>query len=198
MYIAAVLFITDFADQAVILPLVLAVTVALATQGWRRGAIVWLVVVGATFAVVLLLKLACLACAPVDGLTELRSPSGHVAAATLVAGGLAAFLTGRRLSMLPVAILAAVVIGVSRLVLNMHSLPEVAVGAGIGLAGATALVSIAGPPPRLRLGKLLTAVAIVVVVFHGRQLPAETVIRQAAFRAAYVLEVCQQPPDYHS
>jgi membrane-associated phospholipid phosphatase len=194
VYAPNVLFITNFADQAVMLPLVLAVTAALATQGWRRGAIVWLAVVGATFALVLVLKLVCLACAPVDGLADLRSPSGHVAAATVVAGGLAAVVTRRRFSMLPVAILAAVVIGVSRLVLEMHSLPEVAVGAGIGLAGATALVSIAGPPPRLKLGKLLTVVVIVVAVFHGLHLPAEAAIRHAAFGAAHVLEVCQQAP----
>ncbi len=188
------LFITNFADQAVILPLVLAVTVALAAQGWRRGAVVWLAVVGATFALVLLLKLVCLACAPVDGLAKLRSPSGHVAAATVVAGGLAALLTRRRFSVFPVAVLAAVVIGVSRLVLDMHSLPEVAVGAAVGLVGATALVSIAGPPPTLKPGKLLALVVVVVAVFHGLHLPAEAAIRHAAFRAAYVLEVCQQPP----
>jgi len=188
-----VLFITNFADQAVILPLLLAVTIALVAQGWRRGAVVWLGVVGATFFVVLLLKLVCLACAPVDGLAELRSPSGHVASAAVVAGGLAAILTRRRLSILPVGVLAAVVIGVSRLFLNMHSLPEVAVGAGVGLAGATALVSMAGPPPTLRPGKLLALVIIVVAVFHGLHLPAEAAIRHAAFGAAHVLEVCQQP-----
>jgi membrane-associated phospholipid phosphatase len=193
MYSSAVLFITNFADQAVILPLVLAVTVALAAQGWRRGAVVWLAVVGATFGVVLLLKLICLACAPVDGLTELRSPSGHVAAATVVAGGLAALVTRRRVSILPAGVLAAVVIGVSRLVLDMHSLPEVAVGAGVGLAGATALVRMAGPPPTLKPGKLLALVVIVAAMFHGLHLPAEAAIRHAAFRAAHVLEVCQQP-----
>jgi membrane-associated phospholipid phosphatase len=193
VYSSAVSFITNFADQAVILPLVLAVTVALAAHGWRRGAVVWLAVVGATFAVVLLLKMFCLACAPVDGLAELRSPSGHVAAATVVAGGLAALLTRHRFSILPVGILAAGVIGVSRLVLGMHSLPEVAVGAGVGLAGATALASMAGPPPTLKPGKLLALVVIVAAVFHGLHLPAEAAIRHAAFRAAHVLEVCQQP-----
>jgi len=192
-YQPAVLFITNFADQAVILPLLLAVTVALVAQGWRRGAVVWLGVVGATFAVVLLLKLVCLACAPVDGLAELHSPSGHVAAAAVVAGGLAALLTRRRLSILTVGALAAVVIGVSRLVLNMHSLPEVAIGAVVGLAGATVLVSMAGPPPTLKRGKLFALVVIVVAVFHGLHLPAEAAIRHAAFRAAHVLEVCQLP-----
>ena len=32
-------YLTDFADQAVILPLVFATAIALALQGWRRGGI---------------------------------------------------------------------------------------------------------------------------------------------------------------
>src|SRR4051794_41985585 len=85
-------FLTDFADQAVIMPLVLAVAVALALQGWRRGAFVWLVVVAATFAMMLALKLAFLACTPLFSPMDIQSPSGHVAAATVVAGGVGAVL----------------------------------------------------------------------------------------------------------
>lgn len=194
MYSTDVLFVTNFADQAVILPLVLAVTVALVVQGWRRGAMIWLAVICATLTVVGLLKLVCLPCAPVYGLADLRSPSGHVTAASVVAGGLAGLLTRRRISILPVAFLAAMVIGVSRLVLGMHSLPEVVVGAGVGLAGATALTALAGPPATLKPGKLLAVVAIVTVVFHGLHLPAEAAIRHAAFHAARVLGVCEQTP----
>ncbi len=194
VYSIGVLFVTNFADQAVILPLVVAVTVTLVVQGWRRGAVIWFAVICATFIVVALLKLVCLPCAPVDGLADLRSPSGHVTAASVVAGGLAGLLTRRRVSILPVAVLAAVAIGVSRIVLGMHSLPEVVVGAGVGLGGATALTALAGPPATLKPGRLLAVVAIVMVVFHGLHLPAEAAIRHAAFRAAHVLEVCEQPP----
>ena len=55
-------FITDFADQAVILPLVLAIGIALLAQGWRRGAAAWALAVVATFAAMLALKLVFLAC----------------------------------------------------------------------------------------------------------------------------------------
>lgn len=192
MYNPPVLFVTNFADQAVMLPLVLAVTGALVLQGWQRGAIIWFCVTCATFAVVLALKLVCLACAGGDGLWALQSPSGHVAAATVVAGGLAAMLTRRRLSVVCVAVLAAVAIGVSRFVLGTHSLPEVAVGAGVGLAGAMALIVLAGPPPPLKPVKLLAVVVIVVTVFHGLHLPAEAAIRHTALRAAQILDVCQQ------
>ena len=188
------IFLTDFADQAVVLPVVLAVAIALSAQGWRRGAVVWLAVVFATFGLMLALKLAFLACSPLFGTADLRSPSGHVAAATVVAGGLAALLTRRRLGVLPVAALAALVIGISRVVLGMHSLPEVALGALVGLAGAAALLTLAGPPPTLKPSRLFAVVVIVAAVFHGLHLPAEAAIRHTAFRAAQYLEVCRPVP----
>jgi membrane-associated phospholipid phosphatase len=188
-------YLTDFADQAVILPLVLAIAVALAVQGWRRGAFVWLLVVAGVFFTTLVLKVMFLACSPLLGPIDVHSPSGHVAAATVVTGGLAAMLTRRRTSILPAAALAAMVIGVSRLVLGMHSLPEVIVGAIIGLAGAAALLNFAGPPPpRLRVAPLVLIVVVVATVFHGLHLPAEAAIRHTAFRAAQFIPACRDTP----
>jgi len=187
-------FLTDFADQAVILPLVVAIALALAAQGWRRGALVWLAAVAGTFAAMLALKLTFLACTPLFSPMEIRSPSGHVAAATVVAGGLAALLTGRRRSILPVALLAAVVIGMSRLVLGAHSLPEVILGAVVGLAGAAALLRFAGPPPPLRLAPIVAVVVVVAALFHGMHLQAEAAIRQTAYRAGLLFAVCQPTP----
>ena len=108
-------FITDLADQAVVLPLVLAIGIALLAQGWRRGAAAWAVAVVATFAAMLAMKLIFLACSHSFGNIDIRTPSGHVAAATVVTGGLAALLLRRRASVLPLAALAAIVVGVSRL-----------------------------------------------------------------------------------
>src|SRR3984885_6968895 len=120
-------------------------------QGWRPGAIAWVGGGAAPFAATLTFKLMFLACSPLFGPIDIHSPSGHVAAATVVSGGLAAMLTRRRASILPVAVLAAIVSGGSRLVLGMHSLPEVVVGALIGLAGAVALLRFSGPSPRLQI-----------------------------------------------
>jgi hypothetical protein len=189
-------YLTDFADQAVIIPLVLAVAVALAVQGWRRGALTWLIVVAGVFLATLAGKLMCLACTPLFGPLDVHSPSGHVAAATVVTGGLAAMLTRRRASILPAAFLAAMVIGISRLVLGMHSLPEVVIGAFIGLAGAAAMLRFAGPPPRLRIAPLVGVIAVVALVFHGLHLPAERVIRHTAFRFAEFIPACRGTPDF--
>jgi membrane-associated phospholipid phosphatase len=165
-------YLTDFADQAVIMPLVLAIAVTLAVQGWRRGALVWLVVVACTFVATIAFKLAFLACSPLFGPMDIHSPSGHVAAATVVSGGLAAMLLRQQASILPVALLAAVVIGMSRLVLGMHSLSEVVVGALIGLTGAVALLRFSG------------------------HLPAEAAIRHTAFRAAQFIPACRGTPEF--
>jgi membrane-associated phospholipid phosphatase len=187
-------YLTDFADQAVLIPIVLSVAVALAAQGWRRGALVWLIVVAGVFTTTLVFKLMFLTCSPVFGPIDIKSPSGHVAAATVVSGGLAAMLTRRRTSILPAAVLAAFV--VSRVVLGMHSVPEVAVGALIGLAGAVALLRFSGPPPRLRIAPLVAVVVVAAALFHGLHLPAEAAIRHTAFRAAQYIPACRGEPVY--
>jgi membrane-associated phospholipid phosphatase len=186
--------LTDFADQAVIIPLVLAMALALAVLGWRRGAVVWLIVVAGTFLATIVFKLMFLACSPLFGPIDIHSPSGHVAAATVVSGGLAAMLTRRRVTILPAAIVAGIVIGMSRLVLGMHSLPEVVVGALIGLAGAVVLLRFAGPLPRLRIAPLVAVVIVVATLFHGLHLPAEAAIRHTAFRAAQYIPACRGTP----
>jgi membrane-associated phospholipid phosphatase len=187
-----VTFITDLADQAVVLPLVLAIGIALLAQGWRRGAAAWAAAVVATFAVMLALKVVFLACSHSFGTIDIRTPSGHVAAAAVVTGGLAALLLRRRASVLPVAILAATVVGVSRLVLGAHSLPEVVLGAIVGLAGALVLPLLAGPPPTgLDVRRIAIIAAAIVVVFHGLHFPAEAHIRSTAYRLAHMLAICQ-------
>jgi membrane-associated phospholipid phosphatase len=187
-------FLTDFADQAVILPLVFAVAIALAVQGWRRGALTWLIVVGGTFGATLAFKVIFLSCSPVFGPMDVHSPSGHVAAATVVTGGLAALLTHRRGSILPAAVLAAIAIGISRLVLGVHTVPEVIVGAVIGLAGAAVLLRLAGPPPRLKIAPLIAVIVVVAMVFHGLHLPAEAAIRHTALRITQFIPACRGTP----
>jgi hypothetical protein len=188
-------YLTDFADQAVVLPLVVAVAVALAAQGWRRGAAVWLFTVGATFATTLAAKLAFLSCAPLFGPLDIHSPSGHTAAATVVAGGLAVMLTRRQASIIPAALLAGAVIGVSRVALGAHSLPEVCIGAAIGLLGAATLMRLAGPPPPLRPLLLLGVIAAVALPLHGMRLPAEAAIRDTAASMTGFLPACRGTPD---
>ena len=185
-------FISDFADQAVMLPLALAVGMALLAQGWRRGAAAWGMAIVCTFATMLVLKVLFLACSSSFGTADIRTPSGHVAAATVITGGLAALLLRRRASVLSLAGLAAVLIGISRLVLGVHSFPEVVLGACVGLGGAWGLMLLAGRPPVSINGARIAMIAgVVLAIFHGMHLPAEAHIRSTASRLAHLLSVCQ-------
>lgn len=169
-------FITDFGDEAVVLPLALAVAAALALAGWRRGAASWLLCIAATLFAVMLGKLAAHACGPVP-LVSLRSPSGHTAAAAVVAGGLLALVAPphwRVRLAAGAALLVAIVVGFSRVALGAHSRSEVVVGAMIGVAGAVVLAYLAGKRPAgLRWSVPIAAAIGVAVLMHGEHLRAE-------------------------
>lgn len=176
-----------------ILPLVFAIACTLAALGWPRGALAWLVVTLATLGLMLVLKMAAFACGP----PALRSPSGHTAAAAVVLGGLAVVLgRGRRLSsVLLAAGFGAVLIGLSRLMLHVHTAPEVLAGGAVGVLGALVLAHVAGSPPvGVRLGWLAAIVLLVVVAMHGFRLNAERRIDRAAFLSARLLDVCRGEP----
>ncbi len=177
-------FLTDFADQAVVLPLALAILVVLLGLRWPRGALAWTAAVCFTLGTILLLKIVCTACANYLAATGLHSPSGHTASACLVYGGLFVLLARRPSRMLPALLLAAgfaFVFGSSRIALHVHTLSDVAAGAVVGLAGVVVLVVLAGPrPPLLSRWPLAAAVLVVVMVFHGLRLPAEGAIRMFA------------------
>lgn len=187
-------FLTDFADQAVILPLVAAVALVLVCQGWWRGAGAWLVTVGATFSVVLVLKLIFLGCTPVFGPIDLRSPSGHAAAASVVCGSLAAIYGGGRRVVAVSAILAWVAIGLTRIGLHQHSWLEVLLGGGIGSLGAMGMVRLAGAPPALRLRPMVLTATFVVALLHGRHLNAEIAIHEAAATVDWLPGLCRTNP----
>ena len=182
--LTAARFVTNFADQGVLLPLVVAVAAALFLAGWRRAALAWSGVTGAVWTTILLLKLACLACGPllVEGL---HSPSGHTAAAATAMGGLFGLVVrwrGRTWRWtLPISAGTAAVVGLSRLALHTHSLPDVLMGGTVGVAGATLLVAWAGaPPPRVRLLRVLAPMAAVILLLYGTRLPAEGAIKRVA------------------
>ncbi|MDE2583700.1 MAG: phosphatase PAP2 family protein [Rhodospirillales bacterium] len=182
------MFLTDFADQAVVLPLVFTLALVLAVQRWPRAALALLAATGGTVGLVVVLKLFTIACGP----PLLHSPSGHTATAAVVSGGIAVLAGAGAGGAMLVALAGATVIGVSRVALGMHSWAEALLGGAIGVAGALVLARLAGPrPPRLRLRWLAVAVVVVTSVFHGLRLPAEAHIRAASFDAARILGVCR-------
>lgn len=182
-------FLTDFGDQAVVLPLAAAIALCLLLLGWWRAAIGWAIAVFGTFALVLSLKIIFYACHAVLPDLGIVSPSGHTASATVVYGGVLTLL-GRRgtrhlaahLLLVAFAALAlAVLFGVSRVDLGVHTIPDVLVGGAVGILGALLFVLLAGRPPEgFRRWALGATVLLVALVFHGRELHAEEMIQRIA------------------
>lgn len=147
-------FITDFADQAVVLPVAGTFALSLAAQRWWRAAGGWAVASLVLLAVMLAAKLAFAACGEAGGetLAGLSNPSGHTAVAGLVAGGMArVFARGVRPSLAWPAIaglLAAVAIGMTRVALGEHSVADVVAATPIGVSGGVLAAWLMGPPPQ--------------------------------------------------
>jgi hypothetical protein len=176
-------FLTDFADQSVLLPLSALLIAGFALSGWWRGAMAWAIAAGATSAILVILKVILLACGWrwTDGM--LNSPRGHTASAALVYGGFGALLIRRhwprmRLAALLPALLVAAVIGASRLALHAHTWPEVLSGAAIGIMGVGLLIWLAGVPPmRLHLRPVVVVGVALALLLHGERLRAEQLLR---------------------
>lgn len=189
-------FLTDFGDQAMILPLAVILAFAWAASGWRRGTLAWCMVVPLTLAVVLAAKLTVLACGGFLLQWQLHSPSGHTASAALVYGGVLAMLAPRRWQRASVwcaPIGVAIVFGVTRVGLRQHTIADVMIGGLIGVAGAWLMVRIAGLRPRLspHAFAVLGAALATAILFHGTQLNAEYRLLDLS-RIVWPLTLCRR------
>jgi membrane-associated phospholipid phosphatase len=193
-------FLSDFADQQVMLPLGFALAVALAVAGWKRGALAWIGIIVGVLGSLTVLKIVLLACGWRWSHGELNSPSGHTASAALFYGGFALLvlrpggIARAVLFLAPPAL--AVVVGFSRIELHNHTVAEVVVGAMLGVAGAFLLPLLAGTPPaRLPLRWLLPPAVLVVVLLHGHRLQAESVLHHFTIEGLWPPASCQRPAD---
>jgi membrane-associated phospholipid phosphatase len=191
----SVIFLTDFADEAVVLPLALVIALVLGLTGWARGTTVWLIAVAGTLGTMLALKILFGACGPAQFGGVISSPSGHTAAAAILYGGLLGLLVRRcgggiGLALLPAPVVV-VLIGVSRVELGAHTVPEVVIGAVVGLAGVLGVLVLAGPPPRrVWPSRLLGPALFVMVLLHGYHLQAEEQIRRQSARFVWLTAAC--------
>ena len=190
--------LTDFADQALVLPVVLLVGCGFALVGWSRGAVVWFLGTALTFAMVAALKVVFVACGEHWTGGALLTPSGHTAAAACVYGVLAVLVGRSRLETwrpyLIAPLIAALLIGATRLVLREHTLAEVAFGGAIGVAGAYVMIAVAGRPPLFPLVPFGLAAAIVFLVLHGDHLSIERRLR-LAYGDIWPPAACRIPSD---
>jgi membrane-associated phospholipid phosphatase len=182
--------VSDFADQAVVLPLAVGTALMFGLSGWRRGALAWSAAMGGTLGLILLLKLLrFFACDHLLLEARAKNPSGHTAAAAAVYGGLVAMVVQsvwniERWALSCTAAITlplAVAIGQSRLMLGLHSTAEVVVGGAIGVGGAVAFVALAGPPPHpFRISRVVIVGLIIIALFYGFRMPVEAAIKSIA------------------
>ena len=167
------LFVTDFADQAVVMPLALIVAAVLAIMGWWRGLAAWLAAVSVTLGLAVALAMA---------QSAQPGASGHAAAATMVYGGLAVLMSRGRYRVvmaltLPVTITG--IIGYTSVAFLARSWQEVAAGGLVGGVGVALVALLAGPQPRVASWPMIAAVACTMLAFHGVHMPAEAAIQAA-------------------
>lgn len=190
--IQALVFVTDFGDAGLVIPVCITVGFVLLLLGRRRVALIWALVFLAVFGTMLLVKLAGYALQAVDpaprSWEDVLTASGHVAAGAFAYGSLAGLLIGSARSAVRRSCLAAlavaVVIGATRIVLREHTPAEVAVGGLVGVAGAAAFAALAG---EVLHGKrrllLLTATLVAIAMLHGAHVTWESTIAAASARA---------------
>lgn len=172
-------FITDLADEAVLLPMALLVAAGLLLTGWRRAALSWVVAVPVVLGLVVLGKLLALGCPQtLPRGWDLRGPSGHSALAALVYGGMVALLvepTWRRWLGLLVGLVVAAAVGASQVQLGLRTPADVLVGGTIGLAGVWELAGLIGPRPwRLKPPVTLAVLALcLAALLYGAHLDME-------------------------
>jgi len=169
-------WVTDFADQAIVLPTSVCVLLFLLLSRCWETALAWTIAMGGVLAVMLVLKLGIGACGPALGAGALDSPSGHTASATMLYGGIATILFPR-LSLtlrLMLAIAVALLFGASRIILHDHSLIEVLIGGIVGLGGLGIFMHLRGAgPTRLPRVWIMLVLAGIALLQHGHRMTVE-------------------------
>ncbi|GAA4490279.1 phosphatase PAP2 family protein [Gluconacetobacter tumulicola] len=172
-------FLTDLADQDVLLPVEALVFVALLSLRLWRLAWVWAVVMCGGAALTLVLKLGLEACGPAPD-RMLYSPSGHTMAGTMVYGCLLAMLRVRTPIVVGAAVVIACVLGWSRVALGVHTITEVLLGGGLGVAMVCLFRRLVGPPsaiPMQAVRGVAVAMIALIAICHGHRSTIELAIQ---------------------
>jgi membrane-associated phospholipid phosphatase len=210
-------FITNLGDAGVLLPLAALLALSLWRYASPRAAWLFVRAVVICGAVLAVLKLAFISCGPhLDW--DLQSPSGHTGMSIMVYGALALVAIsalqhnraahrgsahdspahhGADVLRMAIALGAApliAAIAVSRIALRFHSLTEVVLGAGVGLAALSMFMlpyRELRQHPRLPFVGLAAGAAVVLALTYGAISPAEHFIRYLSEMLSAGLKVCR-------
>jgi membrane-associated phospholipid phosphatase len=166
--------LTDFGDLAVLIP-VSAVILIWLVRNSSRAAPRWILALSLCIGLTALLKIAFHACPPAD---NMHSPSGHTSLSTLVYGALTlvsatAWPGPHRVFVIAGGAGLILAIGVSRLLLDAHSVAEVGLGLVIGAVSLAIFSREYLQAPTTKMWSLLVVAGVLALGLHGRELHAE-------------------------
>lgn len=169
--------LTDFGDAAVLLPLSIVILLWMLIHHGCRISASWVIAVSLCVGATTLLKIYLYACPPQPNLV---SPSGHTSLSVLIYGAIALVIAAEQRGWSRAVIFFSgtgliVVIAGSRLWLNAHTAPEVAIGIVIGIATLTLFADRYGRSRTegVSLSPFILSVVMVTAILHGQELRAE-------------------------
>ena len=169
--------LTKFGDIAVLVPLAAVMLLWLLLMNSRGGAACWTIAVALCAGLTAILKIYFYGCPPTP---DLHSPSGHTSFSTLVYGSVALVTATESAGLRRIITISAgagfiLAIGVSRLLLYVHSAPEVGLGLVIGISSLMIFGQgyLRCRAARVWLSPLFVSGGAVLLALHGRELDAE-------------------------
>jgi membrane-associated phospholipid phosphatase len=171
--------LTDFGDAAVLMPVAAAILIWLLFSN-LRCAWWWTVAVVVCVGLTAALKIDFYGCPPSPAL---HSPSGHTGFSVLVYGAIALVAAAQATGVGRV-LAAAVGIGVvfsvaaSRILLEIHTLPEIGMGLLIGGISLSLFARVYLQYPTKQVWPLFVAAVILIAMLHGHELRAEEVLHR--------------------
>ena len=167
-------YLTDLGDSALLVPASALLAVYLFCLGSRGTAATWLSALALCVALTALSKVAFAACGSLVPALGVSSPSGHTSMSATFYGCAALMFAGDaerrvRAGLLAAGTVLVFVIAASRVLLQAHSLGEVAIGLSIGVAsvGWFAGRHFAKPPRPVPWVPVVAGIVALAVVMHG-------------------------------
>jgi membrane-associated phospholipid phosphatase len=197
-HVAAFLgYLTDLGDSALLVPASALLPVYLFCLGSRRTAATWLSALALCVVLTALSKVAFAACGSLAPVLGVSSPSGHTSMSATFYGCAALTFAGDAERRVRAGFLAAgtalvFVIAATRVLLQAHSLGEVAVGLSIGVAsvGWFAGRYFANPPRPVPWVPVVAGVVALAVLTHGWHWQFERLFYAVAAFLRINLSVC--------
>lgn len=180
-------FLSEFGGAAVMLPIVVVITGwLLFAYGWRVAAL-WLALIGGACVLVACTKVAFLGWGLGILSIDFTGISGHTMLSTAVIPVmlyLALLATGHASRIVGVAcgLTVGFLVGMSRLVLQAHSVSEMVAGCVLGACVSIAFVALIHKRKPLRTAALLTPISLLILAFalHGLRVPTQRWVTEIA------------------